>query len=486
MTNAARTLRHAPALYAVFVPSAFAADEGASEYTGGSIRASETTSPVNAGTLRGLMAETTLASVLIATHSRADEPGQDRFAQGCLDELVRLAAGRPVTVYVPGEDVLLTEVSLPGGRRAQLLRAVPYAVEDRLAEDIDDVHVALAAQPGDAMPGGSTRRWPVAVVARARLEAWLAHLKAAGLVIGSVVPDVLAVPWSAGAWRVWIDGERCLVRTGASGGFVTDRATLPVLLAATWRAGIEAVGEDADHASAPSPNGEARLPQRLYCLGSETDCTWLREQAMPAAGLSLPVEGDSAARDAGTPVASGTHPPTLDLLQGDYRPATDWSRRVRPWWPALALLIVWSVSVIAHQLYLHHRLSVENATLQADITGLFRQSFPQAKRIVNPRAQMQYRLGLLRAQVGHGTQGLATLLGRIAPVLVGSASSITLRTLRYEDGQMQLGLEADSLQTLDGLKQRLSALPGLSVTLESASARDGRAQGRLRIKEGGA
>lgn len=446
-----------------------------------------------------------------ASTSLSSLPGDRQ--QGSLEDLARLAAGRPVTVYVPGEDVLLTEVVLPAGRRAQLLRAVPFAVEERIAEDIDDVHVALASGAETATTETSATgtaeadmpRWPVAVVARARLEAWLDRLKAAGLQAGTVLPDIFAVPWTEDAWRVWIDGERCLVRTGERRGFAIDRASLPMLLAAAWRSVMRNTTQtepseeassagDENNTAAAIAQGDVRddkvaLPQRLYCLGEAADCEWLREQVLPAAGLRLPVEQDAAGSGAvssGNVARPGVAGPAVDLLQGDYRVAPDWRRRLRPWWPALVLLVLLGMSAVAQQVYRHYTLSAENDSLRAAITQVFRKSFPEVRRIVNPRAQMQYRLGLLRAQAGHGNHGFAVLLGRTAPVLAAMAPALTLRSVRYEDGQMQLGLDADTLQTLDTLKQRLAALPGLSVTLESASARDGRAQGSMRVKEGSA
>jgi len=80
-----------------------------------------------------------------------------------------LAAASRVTVLVPAADVLLLEAPAPIRQRAQLQRAVPYAVEDQLAQAVEDLHFALAPEAQEGRIG-------VAVLARSALQRWLARL----------------------------------------------------------------------------------------------------------------------------------------------------------------------------------------------------------------------------------------------------------------------------------------------------------------------
>ncbi len=78
-------------------------------------------------------------------------------------------------VVVPGTDVLLTEPELPAKAGAKLQQIVPYALEEQLAEDIDELHFAIGKRVGDAPTT------PVAVVALSLMDEWTNALKAAGL-----------------------------------------------------------------------------------------------------------------------------------------------------------------------------------------------------------------------------------------------------------------------------------------------------------------
>src|SRR6267154_1930583 len=74
------------------------------------------------------------------------------------------SAGRRICVLVPGTDVLVAEPELPTKAGTKSLQLVPYALEEQLADDIDDLHFAIGRRPPDST------RTPVAVVTRALLE----------------------------------------------------------------------------------------------------------------------------------------------------------------------------------------------------------------------------------------------------------------------------------------------------------------------------
>ncbi|MEO5561240.1 MAG: type II secretion system protein GspL, partial [Dokdonella sp.] len=79
-----------------------------------------------------------------------------------------LADRGEIVVLVPAEDVLLTEVKLSARNRAQLLQALPYAIEEQLLGSIEEQHFAAAQGSGDT--------FGAAVVAKEKMRAWLARL----------------------------------------------------------------------------------------------------------------------------------------------------------------------------------------------------------------------------------------------------------------------------------------------------------------------
>src|SRR5256884_454385 len=117
------------------------------------------------------------------------------------------APGRRVCALVPGADVLLAEPEIPVKAGAKLQQLVPYALEEQLADDIDDLHFAIGKRAGDSA------RAPVAVVARALLDEWLATLRASGLEPEAIYADSELLPHNPGQAVVLLEEDAVLVRS---------------------------------------------------------------------------------------------------------------------------------------------------------------------------------------------------------------------------------------------------------------------------------
>jgi general secretion pathway protein L len=140
------------------------------------------------------------------------------------------------TVLVPTEQVLLSTVALPLPNHAKRLAALPFAIEDRIAEPIETVHVAL----GNKMAG---QDWLAGVVRHEVMRGWLAQIAAAGLGDAALVPDALTLPVpEAGHWSVAAEAGRALVRTPDGAGFAVPLAGLAAAWAAAGTPGIHAYG----------------------------------------------------------------------------------------------------------------------------------------------------------------------------------------------------------------------------------------------------
>ncbi len=184
---------------------------------------------------------------------------------------VALAPDGPATLLVPTESVLLLAVDLPLATRAKRLEALPFAIEDRIAEPIESVHLALGAEIGE-------KRYLVGVVRHDRMAAWIDAAEAAGMGRAAMVPDALALPVPPpGCWSVDLDGSRAVVRASDGTGFACAAAMLP----AAW----ESAGRP------PAIAWGAPLPPEMR---AETE------------------RGDAA------PLAERLAAPALDLRQGVY------------------------------------------------------------------------------------------------------------------------------------------------------------------------
>lgn len=195
------------------------------------------------------------------------------------DRLIIAERGGPATVLVPTEQVRLLAIDLPLASRAKRLEALPFAIEDQIAEPIESVHLALGAEI-------APKRYLVGVVRHDVMAGWVDAAEEVGLGHAAMVPDALALPRPAeGEWAVELDADRTMVRAGDGTGF----AVPPAMLQAVWQA--------ADRPAARSYG--APLPAEMMAGGSTIAPEALSERLLaPALDLR---QGRYARRRAALP-----------------------------------------------------------------------------------------------------------------------------------------------------------------------------------------
>ncbi|MEZ5577795.1 MAG: type II secretion system protein GspL [Candidatus Competibacteraceae bacterium] len=364
--------------------------------------------------------------------------------RGPLADLSSQSDGARQILVAPSEAVTLHRLALPSRKRSTWARAVPFALEDYLVEDIETLHFAL----GGAVDGGYL---PVAVVDRILLSAWLETCDQAGLTPAAVVPDSLLLPWQNDEWSVLLEARRALVRTGRWEGFATERDNLALLLA-------QALAEA----------GETK-PRCLRVWGAPA--TELAETGVELSPEDTPIEPLAL-------FASGYQPATvLNLLQGGYSRQAHWGRWLRPWRAAAALVGMTLLVQIAGQVYDHWRLQREVTALRTEIERTFKDALPEATRIVNPKVQMETRL---RELAPSGGSGFLELLYQGAQPLA-HFPNVTLRGLGYRDGQLDLALEGGDPAVLDRLRQQFERQPGLRMDMRTTQ-REGQMESKITVK----
>src|SRR5260221_11595318 len=114
-----------------------------------------------------------------------DDSGESETTQqrGSLTLAAAVSRTGKVVALAPATQILLAEPELPPGSGVKLARAVPFALQEQLTEDIDLMSFAV----GRRRSSGGT---PVAAVSRAVLQEWLSALSAAGLEPLFMYPDI--------------------------------------------------------------------------------------------------------------------------------------------------------------------------------------------------------------------------------------------------------------------------------------------------------
>ncbi len=132
---------------------------------------------------------------------------------GPLDEAGRYAAGREVIVLVPAACVLTTTVDIPVKRGQRLLAALPYALEEQLADDVENLHFAAGASLEDG-------RIPVAVVADEFMRSWLSRLGESEIAASRIIAENQGLARIPGTLSMVVAENQVMFNDGADTEFV--------------------------------------------------------------------------------------------------------------------------------------------------------------------------------------------------------------------------------------------------------------------------
>ncbi len=356
-----------------------------------------------------------------------------------------LDAAGEIVVFVPSEDVLLTSTRLSARNRAQLLQALPFAVEDQLLSPVEDLHFAAAQNSGD--PIG------VAVVAKGKLNAWLDRLREAGIRPDVLVPDALALPTSADSATVLIEGDRATVRLAPWSAFACSVGELPDWLALAQTA-------------------ESRLSLDVYDF-----------RAAPALALPVPIAAyRERQHDALAFLGATFAAPPLNLLDGQFAAGHRQARGTRWWRTAAALAAAAVILAVANLGFDVLQLSRASARMDTLARETVRGAFPDidAAQLARLGPEQLMRGRLARIHPGEQTSGLLRVLAQIAPVL-GTTTRIQTRGMEYRNGTFELALRAPDVAALDSVRERLAATPGLKAEVTVANPGADGVDGRIRI-----
>lgn len=377
----------------------------------------------------------------------------DGDALGRLLERRGLDEATSVVLLVPTEHAMLLELTVPGRSAGQMRRALPFVLEEYLATEIDDMHLAY---------GPLQRGEPIRCVSvdRSLVAHWLDALNYLDLRAVAMVPEAGLLPEEDGTINVLFDEQDVLV-AGAAQAAVIDPELLVMALSS-------AVGElnATGGCVIRTINGQVSdLDRSQVEQHFDGTINWVDEDTEVPALVYL------ARRWLANPTP-------LNLLHGEFAPP----REIDPDWlklrPVAALLGIWFVLSILLQLGTAGWADYRAGGLEATTEELYREYFPADQRVVDPYRQMAQRIGQSDAE----GVSFIDLLGHLGAEL-GDAGSASMRSVAYNAGRSELSAQLIVAQfdALDALKDAL-AQRGLEVEIVTAEQQEDGIHARLRLK----
>ncbi|WP_339082428.1 type II secretion system protein GspL [Pseudomonas sp. TMP9] len=338
--------------------------------------------------------------------------------------LVQLAGNW--TLVMPVEAVTACAVNLPTRKARWLRQALPFAVEELFAEDVELMHLALGEQLADG-------RHRVFAVRRSWLAAWLALCPTAPQAI-AVDADLLPGPGTAllPLYGRWLIGGENVTRMAVHAQDWPQLSSLCAHPQIAWCVPQHLV---------PQPVDE--------CLPVTEPFVWLAQQSLHN-----------------------------NLAQGEFAGHSSkghWQR----WQPLLGLVGLWLVLQWGFNLAQGWHLQHQANEYAAASAALYQKLFPQDSKLVNLRAQFDQHL---QTSSGSGQSRLLGLLAQVSGAVAAEGGYVQISQVDFSEarGDLALQVQAAGFAELERLRERLQE-SGLAVQLGSASREGARVSARVVI-----
>jgi general secretion pathway protein L len=394
---------------------------------------------------------------------RLPAPGQEETEWLTLDELgapatlkqrgplslaAAIARNAKVTVLAPATQILLAEPELPPGSGLRLARAVPFALEEQLTEDIDQLAFAIGRRHASG-------RTPVAVVSRAVLQGWISELGAAGIEPAAMYADMSLMPENPGQTVLWLENDRLAVRRPGALPFSVELTPVADALI------VAGVIED--------PLAPAEVPKALEsAILYVTREDWARVQDEFEAllekfeSLKIQILTDGPLPWLAREIAAHE---AVNLLQGEYARGTDYGERWREWRTAAMLAVALLVVHVTAQALQIHKANHESAELNGQMSQIFSIAMP-ADKMVDPRRQMQSQLDRIRRS-GAGPQYFLRTLQVLGGAIAGTPKA-TIDSMSYHERALDIKITAPDLAALTQISQ-YAGKQGLTAEIQSST-----------------
>ncbi|PFG45562.1 general secretion pathway protein L [Vibrio sp. ES.051] len=320
-----------------------------------------------------------------------------------LDELVAYAGQRQVVALLASNDVVLTQVDIPPGAARQFDSMLPYLIEDEVAQDVDGLHFTVL--------GKQANKAQVCAVERGWLKTVLQRFTSQGMVIKRILPDVLALPVNGDHSSAAVMGDQWLIRHSHSEGAVVDASWLDLYLSSYVQ----------NHAD-----------WKLDCYSSVPESTltdiWVPQPEEMTMGL----------------LAKGAAESKINLLTGVFKPKSSWGKYWKLWQKAAIAAGALLVVMVAQQLLTVHKYEAQAQAYRAESERVFRQIFPNKRRIPTVSYLKRQMNDEERRLLGSGDERAMLSWLAALPATLGQINDLEITSFKYDGQRGEVRIQARS------------------------------------------
>lgn len=398
-----------------------------------------------------------------------------------LNSLSSHAQSRDVKALVPTSDLTLQTVALPGKYSRQLVAALPFMLEEELAQDVDKLFFAI----GNKTTLNDGPAVEVAIVDRTLMDNWSQWLADGDIQCTVMLPDALCLPLHDEGISGIEFNQQWLVRSAVFACNSVDVSWFDdyLSLSATQLVGV-GVGNDEDE-----DEGEAKRKGRDHGVEKEIEVlpTLKFHSYSPyfSETPGLEVIEQSAELPLKLLVANASNN-SFNLLQGEYSKKKEGSKSWSIWRQAAIVAAVAIILQLTFRGTVAWQLGSELEAEKAAFLSQYKKAFPTEKRVRSALVERQLKSKLKAIKGGDGGEGgFLAMLDKVGPVFK-QTQGLAPNSIKFDSKRRELRVQAtgDGFQSFEKFKSAVETL-GYEVQQGSLNNDGDKVVGAITIKRAG-
>jgi len=364
---------------------------------------------------------------------RVDGKNVDAFGEVTSLEEYPVSDETELIGVVPGEWVTVHNVTIPAKSKKQFMLALPFALEEVLTEDVENMHFVCPNWK-------SGEDCKVMVVSKQKMREWQSLANKYKLPIEQLVPDHVLLPFhDASDYSLALSGKQLL--TNQRNGF---GATLDVEFLDIWLM-------DVPIASTIAVNDQ-HLAERIISENPDRDVRHWPFGSKMAHWLEYLPELK------------------FDLWGDKFRPSVrklNWRAYALP----ILIMAIAAVSKMGYDTYRYLDLHREIRAINSEMEEIVISTFPQIDFVELGREETMMREAISRLGAVDNAKNLQSALAEVSAVL--GRQRVTIASMTYRDSRLEIVCELKNFSQVDQLTRQLNARPTINARLLSSSSDDG-------------
>lgn len=358
----------------------------------------------------------------------------------------------PVHIILPGTEVIACDVNVDGIEKKHLAKMLPFELEDRVIDSIDNLHMAY----GDVVDGQVN----VHYIGKEKLGRIIAPLEEAGCEVVEAVADYALLSQEVDSLNIVYDGQMVFATIGTEKSFTVDPALASMV--------FKRLEFDLDTITKLSLIADSQGD--LEKLTSWIPSSWEEDL-----DIFMSEGGFWGA------ITPSIKPHKLNLRSGNFARQLPFDRWFHLWKFPVAGLGIAFVIAIAVMFGQYLQAKSKSVEIRKQIQEVYLAAVPKGKKGDEERRLMT----LLNngKKTGGEPTNLMAILSTTADVMKGM-DSVQLTNFRYNGDQrsLQINIEVANLNELNQFKEKLEAA-GLEPDSPRSNAQGDIYQARMKVTE---